>query len=561
MVYSEDKKFLNLGQLKSCNFPYMTVTVLGRGSIGDGLGGDYLWKADSVLTANDEDIIAINGYDVGRYILIDSHSDVKLLDTQSNTEAVGSTSRNNRDLTYSGDMIQSSSDARVAYEDTTDTIIIEEWDDLSNWSTSSNVQVSDNKLYSGGSGGASSGINRSFALNDNETMRAVMKCTLPTGLSSGGLIIGVSKDSEGGVPVNAGGNAYGLYLTAGPIKQIVDGAFLDLENPQNLVIGYSYNITITVDANYISVVANCVEDEEIEYAMRAERPANINNIFIFNSDTRALTGSYVHKFGARKSLSSIFPRNDIEGITDTVQWTGDMTNNFKIYLPSSYDSRKPQKAIICFHGLGTDETQWSINHNMRSVQKKLVSDGNIVVTCCPVASKTTWGNELTTNAYYEAYKYLRDNYSISNVGIYANSMGGIESLNAIAIERIPCSVWVGTAPTTNLRNNYDNELFTPTVTNAYGISGNNYNEKTEGRDPYLNDVGDFRGLPMLFIAAEDDAAVSTSENTGVFYDKIEPSSIEAVRVVVPDSKGGHSFYVDDYLETISEFYKKHLHNI
>lgn len=54
----------------------------------------------------------------------------------------------------------------------------------------------------------------------------------------------------------------------------------------------------------------------------------------------------------------------------------------------------------------------------------------------------------------------------------------------------------------------------------------------------LNDNNLFRGVPMLFIAANDDAAVNTSENTDKFLAKIQPFSLDARKITVPDGQGG-----------------------
>jgi len=471
-------------------------------------------------------------------------------------------SKNYQESMYNNDFLLSYSKAKARYEDSSNTLFIEDWTNLSSWSTSAGVQVSNNKLYSTGTEGGASGINHAYPLSSTEKARIVFNFNFSSTTTSGGVIFGVSTDAAGATPSNAGGNAFGIYAAANYVKQIVDGSITDLNVPRASKISGNFIGVVTIDLNYISVVLTNVNDTSEEYAMRTLRPTGINNIYIFNSDTQGLNGSYCSKIGARKSFETIYPRTDLEGEAKTIQWTGDGTQSFKIYLPKEYDSRIPTPAIICFHGLGTSEKEWSTNGNMSSIQKHLTSNGYIVLSCGYNNSTSTWGNSLSTNAYYKAYKYLVDNYSISNIGIYANSMGGIESLNAIAIEQIPCSCWVGTAPSANLNDIYNTEMFVSGVKSAYGIlsDGSNYDEQTKGRDPYLNSNFAFRGIPMLFISADDDAAVDTANNTDLFLAKIKPTSIYAERITVPNGVGGHSFSVSSYLTNILNMFNKYVSN-
>lgn len=481
----------------------------------------------------------------------------------SNASQIDSLSKSKQELLYFSEFLNSSINSRVNYEDTASTIFVEDWNDLTNWSASNGVQVLNNKLHSTGIGGSSSGINYPFPLLSNEKARIVFKIDFPDSVqTSGGLIIGVSKDNIGSIPATSASKVCGLYFNKTGVQQVVPGLMSELTTPNTTPYrNCSFNISIIIDELYISVVGTHTTDTSIEVSMRMLRAGfDINNIFIFNSDSRNMNGASVGKLGARKSLSTIHPKQNIEDSARTIHHTGDGTNNFKIYLPKNYDSRKTYPCIIAFHGSGTNETSWSTNGNMLNVQQQLVAQGFIFLSCSYSLSFTTWGNSLSTRAYYKAYKYLIKNYSISSVGIYANSMGGIESLNALVNEQIPCSCWVGTAPAINLKNNYDG-AYKSIITDSYGIAlnGTNYLTKTIGRDPMLVSPEKFRGLPMLFISATDDAVISSTENTDLFCNKNSSFLLECKKINVP--AGGHSFNNTPYLDEISRFFKKYMLNI
>lgn len=452
------------------------------------------------------------------------------------------------------DQYASLANSRAGYEDTASTIFTEAWASASaNWTQGANpCQVSGGVLYAGATQGAGSGQNKSYALSASENLRAVFVVNLVTGGSSGGLAIGVSSDTAGGVPGAAAANAFCLYFRSFNTtpQQISSGAFSDLTG-QNAFTSGTYIVTVTVDQTYISVVATKTDGTTEIYARRLRSGFTVNNLYIFNSDTRQLTGHGAGLCSARKGLQTITPRTHGEGSAKTVSWSGDGTNSWMVFLPDGYDSRKPLPVVMCFHGSGTNETAWISNGNYSALQRACVNAGYIVVSVSLNSSQTTWGNTASTDAYYAAYKYVRDNYAIGPVAIFANSMGGIESLNALAANKIPGVVaWVGTSATTNLLDNYNNATFTSSITSAYGIGGD-YATKTAGKDPQLLPEYSFRQLPMLFITPTDDAVISSPNNALTFIPKMQ-----AVCPLVTSTltTGGHSFAIGPFLSQITSFF-------
>lgn len=456
------------------------------------------------------------------------------------------------------DSLTSVNRQRVGYEDTASTIFTENWDDLSAWTAPSTpgVQVSNNRLYATGTGGGGSGITHSYTLGVNDTLRAVFSVNVPSVPSSGGAVVGLSKDAAGAVPANGAANGFGLYFSSSGLVIMDSGSTAPLTEGTHTPSG-DYLVTVMVDKMYISVSA-VKSDGSFECAARKLRSSfTVNNLYLFNSDSRGLTGVSVGRGSARKGVQTISPRTFGEGLNKGIHWSGDGAQSWRVYAPSSYDSRIPYPLAICFHGNGTDETQWSINANMRSMQRALVDAGYIVLTCSLNSSKTTWGNASSTNAYYQAYKFVRDHYSIGPVVWYANSMGGIESLNALSENTIPCSAWIGTVPAYSLLNNYQNSAFTGVIRSAYGINadGSDYEAKTEGRDPALMSASAFRCVPMMILAPADDASISKTENTDKLAKAVEKISIELVKVDVPS--GGHSFSIEPYKQQMIDFFKKY----
>lgn len=457
------------------------------------------------------------------------------------------------------DSILSVNRSRAKYEDTAPTLFDEDWTDLTEWIMpgTPGLQVADNKLYSTGTGGAGSGANHAYPIGPTDHLRAVFIVNIPSAPSSGGVTVGVSKDAAGAVPAAGGSGAYGAYLSSGGLR-IMDNGSLTTPIEGSAMTPGEYIVTVTADETYISISA-VKADGSIEIADRKLRSAfPVNNLYVFNSDTRGLTGVYVGRVAARKGLQTLAPRIGVEGVTKSIQWTGDGTQSFRVYLPKNYDSRVPSPVAICFHGNGTDEAQWSINTNMKSMQKALVDAGYIVLTCGLNSSKTTWGNVASTNAYFQAYKFLKSNYAIGPVVFYANSMGGIESLNVLAENKIPCNAWIGTVPTYDLLDNYQNPLFTGVIKAAYGISedGSNYAEKTKGRDPATLDALAFKCVPMMILAPPDDASVSKATNGDVLAQRVEGVALELVNVNVPS--GGHSFSIEPYKQQMVEFFNKYV---
>lgn len=435
--------------------------------------------------------------------------------------------------------------AAAAFDDTTAGQFRELWTDLTAWTvTGTPVQVSTGKVFSTGTGGASSGANHAISLRADEQMRAVFVLNHVAGGGSGTTVIGVTTDTAGSAPAASAASFYGIGIPAtsgGSCKRYNGGTNEEVgtSNPAGTWI-----VTITADLTYFSVVARHV-DGSVEYRGRwARAGVNLNNLGIFMSDARALTGQSIGRVAMRRGVATASPRTGVEDIGATVQWGQLGTSGYRIALPAGYDSRVPVPTVLAFHGGGSDETHWADNGNGRAVANAFLTAGYAVLGAAHTTNRVTYGAQISLDAYATALQQAALLYNLGPIVVYANSMGGIESLLSLASGRLPGVVaWVGSVPTASLEAAWN---FTPgyldrttEIKAAYGIAadGSDYAAKTDGHDPMLLDPRAFGGLPMYAVVATDDASVDHTRNWTAFAPKVAPYSPEMARL---DITGGHS---------------------
>lgn len=456
------------------------------------------------------------------------------------------------------DRLRSALRSIADYDDTAGTIFTESWADMTGWTMpgTPGMQVSAGRMYSVGTQNAGSGGNHSFALGAAECLRVVMYINRPATGGSGGLIVGVSSDTAGGTPTSGAGAAFAVQFPANNTLPTLysGGSSSAITNAPTLTAG-DYIAVITVDLAYISISARKT-DGTVEFVVRRARSGfSVNNIYLFNSDPRATSGLSVGALSARKSLTTITPRTHGEGVTYTTQWSGDGTNGWTVSLPANYDSRKPSPVAMCFHGNGSDETLGIYNSNQQLVTRALAAAGYIVVWAA-ASSTQTWGNAASQAANLAAYRYVRDNYNIGPVVFYGQSMGGIEALNALAMNVVPGVVAAAfTVPAYSLANNFANALFTSAITTAYSISASNpYAVASEGFDPARRDGGAFGAIPMWMLVATDDVSVNPAQNGLALYASVRSKSRASTLVT---ATGGHSIALGSYTAAIVSFFNQY----
>lgn len=439
--------------------------------------------------------------------------------------------------------------ARLAYD--TSTLFTENWTDTSAWGNggATATQVSAGKLYGGSAPGGTSGLNHAFVASA-QGLYAVVTVNHVTG-GGGGVIVGVSSDAAGAAPTAGGGAAFGLYIRGSNTtpQQISSGTFSDLTTEPTTTAG-TYIVTVSVDATYISVVAYQTSTGATIRTRRLRAGFNVNNLYVFNSCTTALSGQSIGTVSGRQALASTASE-----VNQRVLYSGDGTNDWQLWLPSGFDSRAPVPLVIGFHGNGSDQNHWATNANGIVVKDALVGAGYAFLGVTYAANKSTWGAQASLDAYVAAYNWARKFVPIESVSFYANSMGGIESELTLADRRIPGVVaWVGTSPTANLADNYTGGggQFTAVINTAYGITDpSQYAAATAGHDPALLSPAAFRGLPMLFLAATDDTTVSKANNADLLASRLTRYSNVTLQTGIT---GGHSFNFAPYTSQIVSFF-------
>lgn len=435
---------------------------------------------------------------------------------------------------------RSSARARAIFDDSRATQVLESWANLTAWSSQTTQTVSNGRLY--GLNASKAPINRALGLGVNDTFRAVTVITTVAG--NAGQVIGVNKDAIGAAPaVNLSTSRALIFQNTGQCRMIDNGTYTDLGAYPG---SGSWIVTIDADPTGLQITAASLDGlTEYRTTRWARVAGDLNNLFAYNTDPRDLAGGYIGPIGATVGVrSSITPRANIEGIGRTVHNTVVNSKKIKVTLPPNYDARIPSPVMIYFHGASGNEHQFADAASQKAVLTAALAAGYIVVSACDNVYASGFGADAAIECYVLAYQWARDNFNIGPVVFHVNSMGGIESLVTLAQRRIPGVVaWAGTSPTSNLGTAYANATFTASIQGAYGIAGDgsDYAAKTAGHDPMLLDADVFRGLPMMFLHATDDAVIPKATNTDMFKARIAPFALEVIDVA--GITGGHSFVV------------------
>lgn len=378
---------------------------------------------------------------------------------------------------------RSSQISNANWVDSSGTEFYEPWLGLTNWSSNTGIQVNGGRLYANSGSGTTGGINKSFALNSNQSARIVVPFTYVTNGGGGGILIGVSSDTPGAVPANAGTSAEGLYFQGATIQSWNKGTGTNIVTGLTINQTYVGRITITVDPSIVSIVyavdSIAASPTTTEYRTQFARSnMALNNLYILFTTSQNLSGSSVGPLVARQAMSTSTRSYGIEAAGRNVQWTqvtgpNAITNNVKIVTPPAYDSRIPTPAVLMFHGNGSNESLFSDNAGQSPAYTAFLNSGYILISTAYSANGSSWGVQAALDANYAALQYARDHYNISSIGFYGNSMGGIESLLCLADRRIPgVAWWVGMSATYSLYNNYVNQAvaapFTTLIDSAFG---------------------------------------------------------------------------------------------
>lgn len=436
--------------------------------------------------------------------------------------------------------------------------LIESWANTSSWALDSGtpgVQVSGNRLYALDPVGGNNGANYSYAITAGQNLKAHFTFQRLAGSATGGLIFGVSDDTPGAAPLASAGNVKGLYipsLASSYAKRWDQGTGTDLTDDPRLIAG-TYTVDIWTDATYIYV--QCV-GPTMTYLETFERSGfSINNLYLFNSDSRELSGDSYGVIYAVKGADPLANPGVSAPAGRVTLWSGDDIADYRLMWKTGEDFSGIPPLAILFHGNGGDEHLWADNTNGKYIANALIESGYIVLGYNYRSNKATWGSNETIESAMRAYGWAKAYYPFGAVVLWGISMGGLESLLTLASKRLPGVVaWGAAVPATNLSEAYTaangGTDFSALIDLAYGISGD-YSTKTSGHDPNLMEAREFFGIPMHIIGATDDAILPPEQNYQAFVDKV---SYLARALTLEETTGGHSADLNAFTDGLVAFF-------
>ena len=449
---------------------------------------------------------------------------------------------------------------RVDYEDAAQWI--ESWADVSAWTlnVAGSIQVSGGAAFASTDGNPQA-ANRAVPANSGR-VRLLASITIPALGGGGGLVmVGFSDEVAAAAP------------TAGAADLFAVGIDVDSNTPfywrgsgvggaGSTTLGAAlaagtYLVVGVIDEVEVSLTLTKA-DHSIEYTVGIPLSSfgvGANNVQVWNSDSRDLTGGSVGKIAVKGASATVTPRTGVEGVGDfpfiTFPVAGAASNQMiRVDLPADYDSRKPLPLVIFNHGHGQTATApWDQSTTVRPLLQTIKDAGYIIASSS--ASGDAWGSTTSIEDQLDLYRYVRDHYAIGGVVMLSESMGGLPGLLAIAAGTIPVLGWAGIYPITNLASIYDlGGSFATEIDTVYGIPGSGtYAVQTAGHDPNLLDGRAFRGIPMRMWASSADTVVPKASNATAFAALVEPYAAEVEVVATTGDHGdGSNFDAADLLE-------------
>lgn len=211
-----------------------------------------------------------------------------------------------------------------------------------------------------------------------------------------------------------------------------------------------------------------------------------------------------------------------------------------------YSAGTPTGVIIYTHGTGEDAEGLVTDALKADCVAALLDAGYILAG----ANDGGWGTDTSISVYAGLDKWVRENYNVSNVCIWSQSMGGISGLLSLARDRIKGVVgWLGTYPICSLaaaNAGTNGSNFSTDIASAYGISGtgiSTYANKCYGHDPALLSALAFRNVPMRFYASAADSVVGDVENSIAMAALVATSCRESAVVTCTGDHGNASHFV------------------
>jgi alpha-beta hydrolase superfamily lysophospholipase len=245
--------------------------------------------------------------------------------------------------------------------------------------------------------------------------------------------------------------------------------------------------------------------------------------------------------------------------TETDATSPAYSQNVMVLVPNTnaaipYNSANPTTLVIYCHGAGETERAL-LTDTLKASSVTAFLNAGYILAGSAAHGTGNWGNQASVDDYADLYNYCAANYNVGKVILWGQSMGGLDSLMALAENKVPNVVgWIGTYPVCNLANLYSLGTYASQIATAYSITGTapaTYANMTYGNDPVLKWGAAFRSVPMRFYASPSDTVVPKANNTDVLAALVAGSSREHAVIVCSGNHGDPShFQPSDYLSFI-----------
>ncbi len=215
-----------------------------------------------------------------------------------------------------------------------------------------------------------------------------------------------------------------------------------------------------------------------------------------------------------------------------------VTGNLWAWIPPGYMRNAPNKWVIVSHGF--NETSQVVQTEYLQVTNLLMQQGYVIVAL-DNNTQNGYGNASNMTDIQTALATVRASLSLApQPYMLADSMGGFQMLNSVAMGAITPKALVGFCINTNLGWDYTAGGAAAPIMADYGISGSNpYAAATAGYDPML-DVGSpldkLIAVPMLLFSSPGDTVVLKSQNTDPFAARVNAAG---GNVSVVQTTGNH----------------------
>lgn len=196
-------------------------------------------------------------------------------------------------------------------------------------------------------------------------------------------------------------------------------------------------------------------------------------------------------------------------------------------IADDFDPEQPVPVAVWFHGQGGDATSRIDDPTLAALR----AAGFSVLTGDMHGSN--WGNQAAVDDLSNMLAWVAARFTVGPVLLFAGSMGGLASLNALhrgALDAYDVRGWYGTMPATNLADAYTDGAaynFPTEIEAAYGFTGSaNFAAATTGYDPAAVASAEWPLIRYRFLASPDDVTIPPVDHTDVLRANLPGGVVE-----------------------------------